>query len=144
MFWAKTLISHWLHFRLGSSLFQEIAQHNMPADKEIIVLLDHKVIVYINILTWAWYNPKHLGLCKGMRTLIKNCLCSTFKGNANPLMMLQKKKITINNKWRFIVLFNSNNNRTQTFQVFQAIRLLHWNVRFHRWTLEIYYWFVFG
>ena len=27
-------------------------------------------------------------LCKGIKTLHKNCLCSAFNGKANPLMML--------------------------------------------------------
>jgi len=43
----------------------------------------------------AWYRLKHLTLCRGMSTLTRNCLCSFFKGSANPLIMLMKAKIFV-------------------------------------------------
>ena len=42
---------------------------------------------------------KHLVLCRGMRTFFKNNLCSSFSGNANPLMMLEKK--LMKTFWKF-------------------------------------------
>jgi hypothetical protein len=33
---------------------------------------------------------KEDGLCNGINTLVKNVLCSSFKGNANPLIILPK------------------------------------------------------
>lgn len=38
---------------------------------------------------WAWYSDKHFTLCNGNRTFTRNCLCSAFSGNANPLIMLE-------------------------------------------------------
>ena len=92
-FLAKTSADHWWRFLLMMNLFREIALHNKPTvwKKEIFKYDNDEK--YRMILTWAWYNAKHFGLCNGMRTLIKNCLCSAFKGNANPLIMLFKKLI---------------------------------------------------
>ena len=41
--------------------------------------------------TCAWYKLSVLALCNGISTFIKNCLCSAFRGNAKPLIMLQEK-----------------------------------------------------
>lgn len=38
----------------------------------------------------AWYWPSVFDLCRGIRTLTRNCLCSAFSGNANPLIMLKE------------------------------------------------------
>lgn len=53
---------------------------------------------------WAWYNDKHFTLWSGNRTLTRNCLCSAFRGNAKPLIMLPKwdwgQIGNDNKKWR--------------------------------------------
>jgi hypothetical protein len=36
---------------------------------------------------WGWYMLRLFTLCRGMRTLVKNSLCSSFSGSANPLIM---------------------------------------------------------
>lgn len=40
--------------------------------------------------TWAWNRDSSLAVCRGRRTLMRNCLCSAFKGKAKPLMILKK------------------------------------------------------
>ena len=35
----------------------------------------------------GWYMLRLLTLCIGIKTLVKNSLCSSFRGNAKPLMM---------------------------------------------------------
>lgn len=44
--------------------------------------------------TWGWYMLKHFVLWRGIRMFFKKNLCSSFKGNAKPLIML---KIHTNN-----------------------------------------------
>lgn len=43
------------------------------------------------ILTWAWNKASPFAVCIGIRTFMRNCLCSAFSGNAKPLMMLGEK-----------------------------------------------------
>lgn len=44
-------------------------------------------------LTCAWKMERDLAVCSGMRTRTRNCLCSDFKGSANPFMMLRKTRV---------------------------------------------------
>lgn len=44
--------------------------------------------------TCAWKRASPLAVCIGMSTFIKNCLCSAFRGSANPLMILEKNNST--------------------------------------------------
>lgn len=37
-----------------------------------------------------WYIARHFGLCKGINARTRNNLCSSFRGRANPLMILPK------------------------------------------------------
>lgn len=39
--------------------------------------------------TCAWKRDKALAVCNGTSTFMRNCLCSAFRGNAKPLMILQ-------------------------------------------------------
>lgn len=41
----------------------------------------------------GWYTLSVLALCNGNKTLIRNTLCSSFNGNAKPLMMLKERMI---------------------------------------------------
>ena len=45
--------------------------------------------------SWAWYCPSVFDLCRGISTLTRNCLCSAFNGNANPLIILEDDNVTV-------------------------------------------------
>lgn len=44
------------------------------------------------LLTCGWYTLRDFTLCSGNKTLMRNILCSSFRGKANPLIMLRRKK----------------------------------------------------
>lgn len=45
----------------------------------------------INILTCAWYCASDFVLWRGSNTLVRNDLCSTLRGNANPFIILKRR-----------------------------------------------------
>lgn len=48
-----------------------------------------ELIVQVTAPTCAWKRDSDLAVCSGMSTFMRNCLCSAFRGNANPLIILQ-------------------------------------------------------
>ena len=43
----------------------------------------------------GWYRVRDFALCKGISTLVRKSLCSSFKGRAKPLMMLDRIKTCV-------------------------------------------------
>ena len=45
-----------------------------------------------------------LTLCSGIRTFMRKCLCSSLRGSAKPLIMLQENNIYINKLYVLMLL----------------------------------------
>jgi len=83
---------------------------HIPVDGMYSMTVPYEVVVKRYKHTCGWYVLNDLALCSGKRTLSKNCLCSAFSGNANPLMILQS---TIQLKYD---QFNNGQKITTTVQ----------------------------
>lgn len=64
------------------------------------------------IPTCGWYTLRDLTLCKGRRTFSRNILCSSFKGNANPLIMLWERPLLEKKLLQFTIIRHLNINKS--------------------------------
>lgn len=74
--------------------------------------------------TCAWKRDKALAVCNGTSTFMRNCLCSAFRGNAKPLMILQteNRESTDLQLWLQVLRYQ---NQTGTVNTWQCEKMTH-------------------
>lgn len=55
------------------------------------------------VVTCGWYTLRDLTLCNGSRTFSRKILCSSFKGNANPLIILWRRRWRWGTHWELLI-----------------------------------------
>lgn len=133
-----------LYISLGTLLFI-----NKEIKKMYFINTSPLYSTQIKCYTWAWYRFRVLALCRGIRTLIKNCLCSVFRGNANPLIMLKEIANTVtviitqnwysgSNNYYYLVSFENTINISFLYPI--MINRSWYNMHFHELQKALFNW----